>query len=404
MGELLQEIILIEPRWLLSNVLGQLLNTESAEQPYGQYSVHYIQTMFPDTDASDIVQLLEAMDICIQGSVCEFPSLMRGNAPIGTWEKEDENGNISVYGGVRLQVADYNSLLPLGFFPRVQLSLRRNFQQDVEDPDMDLVLWKDGAKCVSGNMEALLVVTNEGQSIEIRVRGLSSSRQGCFIFMEDLIHLVTQVGMESYPGLLINQDVLSPIQLRNHEKYVMTYEPKHIFKAQLEQDGYLLNEITGEKENFTDLFCFGSESVESNTIAGVDLHLTDLPVLTRRQLSMLLDPPDPMGKDWCLLALSVGLVDKVPLLDSPNGPKGPVSLDESDSPTERTLQEWGNDPQCTIGVLITKLNSLGREDAARVILKSAPIYKFLPDPRAIEEGTIKEPSTSNNSSSTVVSR
>ena len=402
MGELLQEIILIEPRWLLSHVVGQLLSPDTVEQPYGQYSVHYIQSMFPETDVSDIIQLLEAMDICIQGSVCEFPSLMRGSAPIGVWEKEDENGNVSVYGGVRIQVADYSSSLPIGFFSRVQLSLRRNFQQDIEDPDMDLVLWNEGAKCISGNMEALLVVTNEGHSVEIRVRGLNDCRQGCFIFMEDLIHLVTQVVVESYPGLLVNQDVLSPIQLRNHEKYIMTYEPKHIFKAQLEEERHLINEITGEKESFTDLFCFGSESVESNTIAGVNLHMSDLPALTRRQLSMLLDPPDPMGKDWCLLALSVGLVDKVPSLDSPNCQ---VSQEESDSPTERTLQEWGNDPQCTIGVLINKLNSLGREDAARVILRSAPIYKFLPDPRAIEnERSIKEPSTSNNSSSTVVSR
>ena len=400
MGELLQEIILIEPRWLTSQVIGQLLSSDTLEHSCGQYSVHYIQTLFPDTDASDIVQLLEAMDICIQGSVCEIPSLMRDTVPIGIWEKEDENGNVSVYGGVKMQIADYTSTLPIGFFSRVQLSLRRNFQSDVgEDPDTDLILWKDGAKCVSGNMEALLIVTNDAQSVEIRVRGVNDTRQGCFIFIEDLIHLVSQVGMESYPGLLINQDVLSASQLRNHEKYVMAYEPKHIFKAQLEKERLLVNEITGETETFTDLFCFGSESVESNTITGVDLHVSELPVLTRRQLCMMLDPPDPMGRDWCLLALTVGLTDKVPMLDS----SSKFGQDESDSPTERTLQEWGMDPQITIGRLLNKLNSLGREDAARVVAKSAPIYKFLPDPRAIEEGNIKV-STSNNSSSTVVSR
>ena len=401
MSELLQEIILIEPRWLCSNIIGQLLSPDTTDQPYGQYSVHYIQSVFPETDCVDIVQLLEAMDICTQGTVCEFPSLIKSNTPLGIWEKEDENGNLNVYGGVRLQIAECTSVLPIGLFARIQLSLRRNFQQDVEDLDTDLVLWKDGAKCVSGSMEALLVLTNEGQGIEVRVRGISDTRQGCFVFMEDLVHLVKNVVEESYPGLLLNQDMLSPTQLRNHDRFLMTYEPKHIFQAQISKERTVQNEITEEMESFTDLFCFGSDSIEANTIPGIDLHIVDLPELTRRQLSMLLDPPDPMGKDWCLMALSLGMMDRVPVLDPLNNRCGP---EESDSPTERTLQEWGSDPGSTIGTLIKKLKDLGREDAARVILNSMPLYKFLPDPQAMEEGHLRINSTPNNSSSTVASR
>ena len=43
----------------------------------------------------------------------------------------------------------------------------------------------------------------------------------------------------------------------------------------------------------------------------MDLDISEVSTLTRQALSHLLDAPDSLGKDWCLLAVKMGLTDKV---------------------------------------------------------------------------------------------
>ena len=43
----------------------------------------------------------------------------------------------------------------------------------------------------------------------------------------------------------------------------------------------------------------------------MDLDISEVSTLTRQALSHLLDAPDRLGKDWCLLAVKMGLTDKV---------------------------------------------------------------------------------------------
>ena len=79
--------------------------------------------------------------------------------------------------------------------------------------------------------------------------------------------------------------------------------------------------------------------------------------MTRQSLCQLLDPAHPLGKDWCLLAVQMGLVDKVsyhhyhcchhrhhhhqvPKLDVGSG---------AYSQTARLLDEWANQPDSSIG-------------------------------------------------------
>ncbi|XP_071845037.1 death-associated protein kinase 1-like isoform X3 [Apostichopus japonicus] len=401
-ADLLREVIVVDPRWLCSSVIGQLLAPENMEQPQGHYSIHFIQEMFPDAEPLDIAQLLEAMDVCLQGTaICEFPSIMNCEPPVDVWDRTEEHQDY-VYGGVRLQVSEYTVILPAGLFSRVQMALRRHFEHEIEDPDTDLILWKDGAKCVSETIEAMLGLCNEGHSIDIQVRGQQDSRQGCFIFLEDLIHLVKQVSLESYPSMLLNYDILSASQLKVHDRYVMSYEPLSIFRAQMSEQRTITNKITSEDEAFRDLFCYGNEAVEYSLVSGLDLYISELPGLVRRHLAMLLDPPEPLGKDWCLLALKLGLQEQIPHLDSLHCRCGP---NESESPTERTLLQWSHVyKEATIGNLVEKLEELGREDAVKLVLMSSPLFKFLPDPQMLDEVGIPHSSSSNNSTSTVASR
>ena len=70
---------------------------------------------------------------------------------------------------------------------------------------------------------------------------------------------------------------------------------------------------------------------------GTDLHISAISTLTRQILCQLLDPVDPLGKDWCLLAVKLGLVEKLPKLETTGGNKL--------SQTARLLDEWEQNPQ-----------------------------------------------------------
>ena len=65
---------------------------------------------------------------------------------------------------------------------------------------------------------------------------------------------------------------------------------------------------------------------------GVDLHISAISTLTRQTLCQILDPSDPMGKDWCLLAVQLGLADRVPKLEGTRG--------RGQSQTAKLLDEW----------------------------------------------------------------
>ena len=77
---------------------------------------------------------------------------------------------------------------------------------------------------------------------------------------------------------------------------------------------------------------------------GTDLHISAISTLTRQILCQLLDPVDPLGKDWCLLAVKLGLVDKLPKLETTVGNKI--------SQTARLLDEWEQNPSSRIGIYL----------------------------------------------------
>lgn len=65
----------MQPRWLCSSVIGQLLSLDFVAQARvtGCYTVDDFQVSFSECDALDILQVLEALQICTQAScVCSI--------------------------------------------------------------------------------------------------------------------------------------------------------------------------------------------------------------------------------------------------------------------------------------------------------------------------------------------
>merc|ERR1711936_596686 len=71
----------------------------------------------------------------------------------------------------------------------------------------------------------------------------------------------------------------------------------------------------------------------------------------------------------------MGLVDKVPKLDVGSG---------AYSQTARLLDEWANQPDSSIGSLVTALRTLGREDAADALLAGCSLYRITTAPTGRE--------------------
>lgn len=181
----------------------------------------------------------------------------------------------------------------------------------------------------------------------------------------------------------------------------MIYQPRDFFRAQTLKETSLTNTMGGYKESFSSIMCFGCHDVYSQASLGMDIHASDLNLLTRRKLSRLLDPPDPMGKDWCLLAMNLGLPDLVAKYNTNNGsPKEFLP-----SPVHALLREWTSYPESTVGILMSKLRELGRRDAADFLLKASSVFKINLDGNGQEAyASSCNSGTSYNSISSVVSR
>ena len=75
------------------------------------------------------------------------------------------------------------------------------------------------------------------------------------------------------------------------------------------------NPFNGKQENIWDIIGCGLV-LSNNCIPGPKQSVKNIKPGVQRRLAQLLDPPDPHGRDWCLLAVRLGLGDRVAQLDS----------------------------------------------------------------------------------------
>ncbi|KAH0504859.1 Death-associated protein kinase 1 [Microtus ochrogaster] len=405
-SETVQDVLLLDPRWLCTNVLGKLLSVETPRALHhyrGRYTTEDIQRLVPDSDVEELLQILDAMDICARdlssGTMVDVPALIKTDSLQRSWA--DEEDEVMVYGGVRIVPVEHLTPFPCGIFHKVQVNLCRWVHQQSAEGDADIRLWVSGCRIANRGAELLVLLVNHGQGIEVQVRGLETEKIKCCLLLDSVCSTIENVMATTLPGLLTVKHYLSPQQLREHHEPVMVYQPRDFFRAQTLKESSLTNTMGGYKESFSSITCFGCHDVYSQASLGMDIHASDLSLLTRRKLSRLLDPPDPMGKDWCLLAMNLGLPDMVAKHNiSTRSPR-----DFLPSPAHALLQEWTSYPESTVGILISKLRELGRRDAADFLLKASSVFKINLDGNGQEAyASSCNSGTSYNSISSVVSR
>uniref|UniRef100_A0A8C8DQZ8 Death-associated protein kinase 1 n=1 Tax=Oryzias sinensis TaxID=183150 RepID=A0A8C8DQZ8_9TELE len=388
-SETVQDILLLEPRWLCTSVLGKLLSVEAPKAIHhyrGRYRLEEVQALAPESDVEELLQILDAMDICSRDAtnptMVDVPALIKTNGLHRSWT-EDEDEDSLIYGGVRLVPVEHLTAFPCGLFHKLQVNLCRWSHQQRpeeaggEDSDGDIHLWTNGAKVSQSGVEAMVLLVNHGQGVEIRVRGHDSDRAKSYTLLDTICSITESLLASTLPGLLTARYYLSPQQLREHHAPIMIYQPKDFIRAQVQRESSLTNTMGGYRESFSSILAFGCAEIYQQGILGTGVPVSELPLLARRKLCRMLDPPDALGKDWCLLAMNLGLTDLVAKYSSatPNGAPHPEAPELQPSPTAALLQEWSRHRESTVGVLMTKLRELGRRDAADFLLKASPVFK-----------------------------
>ncbi|GAB6019977.1 Death-associated protein kinase 1 [Chamberlinius hualienensis] len=361
MGEIIylrsdiQDMVVLNPKWLCQSILGHLLSHDNVEQvsATGYYSIDDFQVLFPDTDALDLLQVFESLNLCTQcdndGEIeYEFPCFNFLEVPSDCWlKKTSSTNNEIVYGGVKLCASKTSKFLLNGLFLRLQVQLRRTSLEH-HDHSCHLNQWYNRSKFCCGSLEGMISLDNNGEAMELTV------------------------AFDLYPGLLLEKFILSSEQLKKNCKgEIAMYESRMFMEAQKLGKTVVHNSNNNIEESFLDLIFFGSNEILDRVTLGLDLHVSSLSLLARQRLCYLLDPPDPMGRDWCLLAVQLGMAEKLPSLDPGSDPNKMTSC------TDRIIQEWGEAGDSSIRVLLDKVQILGRKDIADLILSFAPLYKIV---------------------------
>ncbi|XP_048876346.1 death-associated protein kinase 1-like isoform X2 [Brienomyrus brachyistius] len=406
-SEMIQDIVLLDPRWLCSNVLTKILSSDTPKAIHhyrGRFSLEELQSLLVDHDVDELLQILDAMDVCVRdplnSTMVDIPALIRANGLHHSWTDEEEDEEAFVYGGVRVVPAEHLTPFPCGLFNKLQVNLCRWIHQQ-QPEGSSIRLWTNGAKISHRGVEVILRLVNHGQGIEVQVRGLDSLK--CYVLLDVMCNLIDNLLATTLPGLMTVKHYLSPQQLREHHEPIMVYQPRDFFRAQAQRETTLTNTMGGYKESFSSILSLSCTEVYHQANLGVDVHISDIGLLARRKLCRLLDPPDAMGKDWCLLAMNLGLSDLVAKYNRVNDTPGEDVT--YPSPTALLLQEWSRHPGSTIGVLTAKLRALGRRDAADFLLRSSPVFKVNLEVTTLDNyGPTCNGGTSHNSISSVISR
>lgn len=417
-SETVQDVVLLDPRWLCSNVLGKLLSIETPKAIHhyrGRYRVEELQNLVSEGDIDELLQILDAMDVCARDianpGMVDIPALIRTGGLQHTWTDEDDIEGVDtlLYGGVRVVPVEHLAPFPCGLFHKLQVNLCRwSRQQKPEVEAEDVRLWSGGARVGLGGAEALVLLVNHGQGMEVQLRGPEGDPTRCYALLDTLCGMTEGLVAATLPGLLTARHYLSPQQLREHHGPVMLYQPRDFFRAQARGENALSNTMGGYRESFVSIVALGCTQVYKHGSLGRDVPVAELSHLARRKLCRLLDPPDALGKDWCLLAMNVGLSELAAKYSGgTNGtpPADPLSLP---SPTATLLQEWSQRSDSTVGILVAKLRELGRRDAADFLLRAAPVFRvnveILGTPPEPYSPVCNGGGTSYNSISSVISR
>jgi len=391
------DMLILSPQWLCVNVIGYFISHEVTMHAHsnGRLSVDYVRTLFPRCDIGDITKILETLELTsrcqMQGDVeYDVPFLNVLECPKKLWEQEDiemaAESDSSVWGGVQISALCDMSDQMFHVFPRLQTYLRNRL---ASKGNYVIYHWRLGSKIKAGSLAAVIELRPETISLdskfrgpvemswpvclELKCRGPADQRNQIFFFQEELCEIIFTVVNGCCPGMYLQRQPLSVNSLKDRRVPCSSYEPRLILLAQIDFSSTVQLKATPENstkhaEQLIDLVAYGSEEIFSCMTAGIDLHISSLSLYARYVLASQLDPSDPLGHDWCMLAIVLGLTDLLPKVD--------VHEAAALSKTDAILALHSRNADATFRTLHEKLLLLDRPDAVDAMLTLIPLYRF----------------------------
>lgn len=320
-------LIVLSPEWLWRDVISWQLNPEQrgrlGGRTTGVYALEDFQSRCP-CPASQALQVLQATNFCIPCEVdideieYEIPCLNLVERLQGLWEPWKQCQANLPHCGLRLFTDEASMYHLTPIFPHLQIQLRK-ITQTWDPRDSDLYQWWRGSKLCIGPCESIITLEEEDQGyIEIRIRGPKGTGGQCFELLGVIFDAIDTTIDQVAPALLLEKHWLSPSQLADYDDVIHSWKPSQLLTALIDQgfdEVKFKNPFNGRLESVWDIVGCGATVME-NCITGTVQPVKLIKPGVKRRLAQMLDPPDPHGKDWCLLAVRLGLGDRVANLDS----------------------------------------------------------------------------------------
>ncbi|XP_011883527.1 PREDICTED: death-associated protein kinase 1-like isoform X2 [Vollenhovia emeryi] len=368
-------LIVLSPEWFWQDVLNWQLSPDQkgrlGGRTTGVYTIEDFQARCP-CPATQALQALQAVNLCVPCEVdddeveYEIPCLNLVERLPGLWEPWKPCSNAFPHTGLRLCPEEAPLYHLTAIFTHLQAQLRK-VTQTWDQSNSDLYQWWRGSKLCLGPCESIITLEEEEHSsVEIQVRGPRGSSAQCFALLSVILDAMDTTIELVAPGMLLERHWLSPSQLREYDEIVHSWAPATIISALIDkglEEATLKNPLNDQQETVWEIVSCGLPLME-NCVPGPKQPVKYIKPAVQRRLAQMLDPPDHHGRDWCLLAVRLGLGDRVAQLDS-----------TVDSPTLRLLNCAG--VECTVGSLVQQLRALDREDAVHLLLTYTPTYVLL---------------------------
>ncbi|XP_072746459.1 death-associated protein kinase 1 isoform X2 [Anoplolepis gracilipes] len=370
-----ENLIVLSPEWFWQDVLNWQLSPDQrgrlGGRTTGVYTLEDFQARCP-CPAAQALQALQAVNLCVPCEVdddeveYEIPCLNLVERLPGLWEPWKPCSNALPHAGLRLCPEEAPLYHLIAIFTHLQAQLRK-ITQTWDPTNSDLYQWWRGSKLCLGPCESIITFEEEEHScVEIQVRGPRGSSAQCFALLSVILDAIDITIELVAPGMLLERHWLSPSQLREYDEVIHSWAPGTIISALIDknlEEATLKNPLNDRQETVWEIVGCGLPLME-NYVPGPKQPVKYIKPAVQRRLAQMLDPPDHHGRDWCLLAVRLGLGDRVAQLDS-----------TVDSPTLRLLNCAG--AECTVGSLVQQLRALDREDAVHLLLTYTPIYVLL---------------------------
>ncbi|XP_070165949.1 death-associated protein kinase 1 isoform X3 [Polyergus mexicanus] len=368
-------LIVLSPEWFWQDVLNWQLSPDQrgrlGGRTTGVYTLEDFQARCP-CPAAQALQALQAVNLCVPCEVdddeveYEIPCLNLVERLPGLWEPWKPCSNALPHAGLRLCPEEAPLYHLTAIFTHLQAQLRK-ITQTWDPTNSDLYQWWRGSKLCLGPCESIITFEEEEHScVEIQVRGPRGSSAQCFALLSVILDAMDTTIELVAPGMLLERHWLSPSQLREYDEVIHSWAPSTIISALIDknfEEATLKNPLNDRQETVWEIVGCGLPLME-NYVPGPKQPVKYIKPAVQRRLAQMLDPPDHHGRDWCLLAVRLGLGDRVAQLDS-----------TVDSPILRLLNCAG--AECTVGSLVQQLRALDREDAVHLLLTYTPIYVLL---------------------------